>query len=102
MPNLVLPVSRDLIRQGCPGVTEDLPELAVETLRIKLERCLALSAKAQIGIHLHGSLLVGAAFFHRLRRTANGIDDPPDVVLVGPRVDEACTQPEPIVEHGAR
>src|SRR5712691_9831310 len=52
--HLVLPVGRHLIRQGCPGVPEDRSELTAETLLIELERCLALSVKAQIWIHLHG------------------------------------------------
>jgi hypothetical protein len=43
MHHLVLPVGRNLIRQRRPGVPEDRPELAAETLLIKLERCLALS-----------------------------------------------------------
>src|SRR5262245_14674803 len=51
--NLVPPVSRHLIRQGRPGVTEDRPELSTETLFIELERCLALSLEAQIWVHLH-------------------------------------------------
>jgi hypothetical protein len=47
-----------LIRQGRPGVTENRPEPAAETLLIELERCLALSVKAQIRIHLHGVVLL--------------------------------------------
>lgn len=55
--DFVLPVARNLIRPRRPGVTEDPPDLATETLLIELECCLALSVETQIRDHLHGKPL---------------------------------------------